>query len=88
MENEEIEAVASILTEWNPLGGRAGEVTDLDNYRTEAIDIIFQLHMTPNAAVERIVMETLNDAFKLSLTPAECKSAAVKIVTALSSVPV
>jgi hypothetical protein len=44
IEDYEIEEVAKILTEWNPLGDDAKKIKDLNGYRTEAIDIIFNLN--------------------------------------------
>lgn len=44
MNEELIEKVKQILTEWNPLGDYASEVEDLNNYETEAIDILFYLN--------------------------------------------
>ena len=32
-----------ILTDWNPLGNKASKISDLDNYSTEADDIIFNI---------------------------------------------
>jgi hypothetical protein len=40
MEKWEIEEVARVLNEWNPLGEAAEKMKDLDSYGTEAIDII------------------------------------------------
>lgn len=44
MDDELIEKVKLILTEWNPLGDQASQIDDLDNYETEAIDILFYLN--------------------------------------------
>ena len=73
MQDYEIEEVAKILNEWNPLGDDASKIIDLDGYRTEATDIIFHLSIIKNRAnTENIVMEVLNQAFDLSLTKPEC----------------
>jgi hypothetical protein len=40
MEKWEIEEVARVLNEWNPLGEAAEKMKDLGSYGTEAIDII------------------------------------------------
>jgi len=62
-----------MLTTWNPLGDKAKTIGDLDNYRTEAIDILFNLQLTdPNANPARIVQNVLNQAFDLSLSLEEC----------------
>jgi hypothetical protein len=62
-----------MLTTWNPLGDKAKTIGDLDNYRTEAIDILFNLQLAdPNANPARIVQNVLNQAFDLSLSLEEC----------------
>ena len=73
IEDELIEKVMKILTDWNPLGSRASTITDLDNYRTEAIDILchFDSNRT-NTAI--IVREVINQAFDLSLSAQDCAS--------------
>jgi len=73
MNEEKITAVASVLAQWNPLGEGARNVADLDGYRVEAADIIFGLKVRGNSVKpERLVMEVLNQAFDLSLTPQSC----------------
>jgi len=78
IEDELVQKVMKILTDWNPLGSRASTVSDLDNYRTEAIDILchFDLNKT-NTAI--IVREVINQAFDLSLSVADCASVGRKI---------
>jgi hypothetical protein len=62
-----------LLTTWNPLGDKAKTIGDLDNYRTEAIDILFNLQLAdPSANPARIVQNVLNQAFDLSLSLEEC----------------
>jgi hypothetical protein len=62
-----------LLTTWNPLGDKAKTIRDLDNYRTEAIDILFNLQLAdPSANPARIVQKVLNQAFDLSLSLEEC----------------
>ena len=73
MEKYEIEEVAKILNEWNPLGDDAKTIEDLDGYRTEASDIIFNLKM-----------EVLNQAFDLNLTKKECLGPTQKIINVLN----
>ena len=85
MQDYEIEEVAIILNEWNPLGDDASKIKDLDGYRTEAIDIIFQLSISKNRTKpENIVMEVLNQAFDLSLTKSECVGPTQKILNILN----
>lgn len=85
MEDYEIDEVAKILTEWNPLGDDAKKIKDLNGYRTEAIDIIFNLEINKNRAnAEKIVMEVLNQAFDLILTENECLGSTQKILNVLN----
>jgi hypothetical protein len=81
MNEEQITAVASILSQWNPLGEGARNVTDLDGYRAEAIDIIFGLKARGNSVKpERLVMEVLNQAFHLNLPFQSCVVPAQQIL--------
>jgi hypothetical protein len=84
MNEEKITAVASVLAQWNPLGEGARDVADLDGYRVEAADIIFGLKVRGNSVKpERLVMEVLNQAFDLSLTPQSCIVPAQEIAAVL-----
>jgi phenylacetate-coenzyme A ligase PaaK-like adenylate-forming protein len=84
MEDYEIEEVAKILTEWNPLGDDAKKIKDLNGYRTEAIDIIFSLKVYKNrTSAENIVMKVLNQAFNLFLTKNECIGPTQQILNVL-----
>jgi len=82
MEDYEISEVAKILSEWNPIGDDAGRVNDLDGYKTESADIIFELEMSgmSNARVKKVVMQVLNEAFDIELTENECSDAANRII--------
>ena len=85
MQDYEIDEVAKILTDWNPLGDDAKKIKDLNGYRTEAIDIIFNLEIKKNRAnAENIVMEVLNQAFDLNLTENECLGSTQKILNVLN----
>ena len=85
MQDYEIDEVAKILTDWNPLGDDAKKIKDLNGYRTEAIDIIFNLEINKNRAnAEKIVMEVLNQAFDLNLTENECLGSTQKILNVLN----
>ena len=85
MQDYEIDEVAKILTDWNPLGDDATKIKDLNGYRTEAIDIIFNLEIKKNRAnAENIVMEVLNQAFDLNLTENECLGSTQKILNVLN----
>ena len=86
MEDYEVSEVAKILNEWNPLGDDAGRVNDLDGYKTESADILFELEMSRlnNARVKKVVMQVLNEAFDIELTESECSVAANRIIGILS----
>ena len=86
MEDYEIFEVAKILSEWNPLGDDTGRVNDLDGYKTESADILFELEMSRlnNARVKKVVMQVLNEAFDIELTESECSVAANRIIGILS----
>ncbi|MEN6620455.1 MAG: hypothetical protein ABFD50_02745 [Smithella sp.] len=84
MKEEQIAAVANVLAKWNPLGEGARNVADLDGYRVEAADIIFGLKVRGNSnKPELLVMEVLNQAFDLSLTPQSCIAPAQEIAVIL-----
>jgi len=78
IQDELIQNVMKILTDWNPLGSRVSTISDLDNYRTEAMDILchFDLNET-NAAI--IVREVINQAFNLSLSARDCATVGRKM---------
>ena len=86
MEDYEISEAAKVLSEWNPLGDDAERVKDLDGYKTEATDILFELEMSgmKNARVKKVVMQVLNEAFDIELTESECSDAANRIIGILS----
>ena len=86
MEDFEISEVAKVLSEWNPLGDDAERVNDLDGYKTESIDILFELEMSSmnNVRVRKVVMQVLNEAFGIELTENECSDSANKIIGILS----
>jgi hypothetical protein len=50
MGDYEISEVAKVLSEWNPLGDDAERVNDLDGYKTESIDILFELNAYPGSS--------------------------------------
>lgn len=80
MSETTIDLVAQILNEWNPLGDKAHTVTDLNGYRTEAIDIISVSGLKVlGHTIESAVMTVINQAFHLSLSQPECKEPARRI---------
>jgi len=82
MEDFEISEVAKVLSEWNLLGDDAERVNNLDGYKTESIDILFELDMSSmnNARVKKVVMQVLNEAFNIELTENECSDATNRII--------
>ena len=83
--NDQIQNVMTLLVKWNPLGDRANSIHDLDNYRTEAIDILFQ-HGLAGSKVNsaRVVRDVINQAFDLSLSIGECSDIGGKIKAIIS----
>ena len=78
---EHIQKTMKVLTNWNPLGDRASDIKDLDNYRTEAIDILFHLTLrSTSAEASTVIRDVLNEAFDMSLSREECSNAANDIV--------
>ena len=70
---EQIRKTMDLLATWNPLGDRAMTIGDLNNYRTEAIDILFHLRLVGSSAnAAGMVREVMNQAFDLSLSLEEC----------------
>lgn len=59
MNKKHIKRLKDILSEWNPLGDRATQINDLENYETEATDILF--HINKKNSVEQI---SKNDKFR------------------------
>ena len=87
MEDEIIKKVKLVLNEWNPLGENASKIEELNEYETEAIDILFyiDLEVTSKRPVEvkkqiqKYVKEILTEAFNIDLTNEECREPAEKI---------
>ena len=88
MEEKKIQEVMNILTEWNPLCDEAFDIPDLDNYRTEAIDILFHIdfqNANTEAKVITLIKNILNEAFDLILTREDCIEAGEKIYKIIKS---
>jgi hypothetical protein len=80
MDEITIEKVKQILTQWNPLGERASLIEDLNEYETEAIDILFHLNFSnSHSEATNLVQTVLNQAFDLELTREDCQGEADKI---------
>ena len=80
IQEEQIQKVMKILSDWNPLGDCAATVPALDGYKTEAIDILFEIDLrSTKSNVLNIVRTLLNEAFDLTLDKAECIEPAKRI---------
>ena len=82
MEEILIQEVMKVLADWNPLDEDASDIPDLDNYRTEAIDILANIDLenannTPK--ISTVIKNILNEAFDMFLTRDECKPIAKQI---------
>ena len=44
MKKKHIERLKNILGEWNPLGDMASQISDLEYYETEVMDILFHIN--------------------------------------------
>lgn len=75
-------AIQKILAEWNPLGPAAEDVRDLDDYESEAGDILFAMELH-GMSVKRAVAAVLEEAFLLDLDDAELAHYSRKIEAAL-----
>ncbi len=81
MSQHHITEVQKILTDWNPLGERSTQIHDLDNYRTEAVDIIF--HARNRRTLEELtsmIQTILFQAFELETNESDSRTAANKIL--------
>ena len=87
MEQEIIDQVKLVLNTWNPLGKNAIKIKDLNEYETEAIDILFfiETEITSKRPVEvkkkiqRLINEIISESFRIDLDNEECSKAAEKI---------
>ena len=92
MKQEKIEKIKSILKHWNPLGNRKDSISDLNDYETEALDIIFNLEIDydfPEKSISKnqlsiIIKEVLNQAFNLHLTNSDCEDCSTQILKILN----
>ena len=92
MNEEHIRKVKEILIQWNPLREQSGNISDLNDYETEAVDIIshinteihFKKTNNPKKRVQIIIKEVLNEAFNLWLTDKDCEQASESIYQVLN----
>ena len=83
--------IQRVLTKWNPLGDRAIQITDLNDYEIEATDIVFHcnFNMSPikikdsKKRVHEIVKDVLEGAFDPNLSDKECEKPVEEILKIL-----
>ena len=64
MDDEQIEKVKIVLTDWNPLGDQILKIEDLDNYQIEAEDILFQINKKSSTdRINKIMTDVISQAF-------------------------
>ena len=82
--DEQLEEIAQVLENWNPLGSKVKSVIDLDGYSTEAKDIAFGLTIAETEInVAEMISDVLNEAFYLDLSIDDCLEAAELIAAIL-----
>jgi hypothetical protein len=69
-EDEKIIEISKILTAWNPLGDHAAALKDLDNYQTEAVDIMSVTNLYGHSP-KKAVSEIKREAFLIDLEKTE-----------------
>lgn len=77
-EDEKIIEISKILTAWNPLGERAAAMKDLDNYQTEAVDIMSVINFH-GYSPKKVVSEIIREAFLIDLEKTEFNHYSSKI---------
>ena len=90
-EDEISKEIMGVLNDWNPLGENAKHIPDLNNYESEANDIIyfydddfqFPKYKDKKTKVLKVVRKIINEAFNLGLTEDECKIPSDKIFNIL-----
>ncbi|GAA3624193.1 DUF1871 family protein [Flavivirga jejuensis] len=85
MNKRHIEKLKDMLSEWNPLGEQANQISDLDNYDIEATDILF--HIDKKNSVEQIskmVRSVLEQAFDIDVETKKSLEIANKIYLMLN----
>ena len=83
-EDEKTTEIGKILTAWNPLGDRAAAVNDLNNYQTEAMDIVSVMELY-GYSPKKAVSEVLQEAFLIDLDKKELDHYSHRIKVVLAS---
>jgi hypothetical protein len=87
MEDEILNKVKHVLNDWNPLGEYASKIHDLNEYETEANDILFYIDFEITSKrpaevkkqIQKLVKDVLTQAFNIDLTNEECRIPTEKI---------
>ncbi len=82
-EDEKAIEIGKILTEWNPLGDGAAAVNDLNNYETEAMDILSVMELYGYSPM-KAVSEVLQEAFLIDLEEKELEHYSNRIKAVLA----
>ena len=68
MNKKHIERLKGILSEWNPLGDEASGISDLENYETEATDILFHINIKYSVKqISKMIKTVLGQAFGINV---------------------
>ena len=83
-EDEKAIEIGRILTEWNPLGDAAETVKDLNNYETEAFDILWAMDLFGDT-LEKAVAVVLGQSFRIELESSDLGNCCEKIRAVLGN---
>ena len=81
-EDDKVQEICKILTEWNPLGARANTVEDLNDYEIEARDILWAMDLHGDT-VKKAVGMVLAQAFNIELDELELERYSKRIAALL-----
>jgi hypothetical protein len=80
MNEEHISELKKLLTEWNPLGKYADRIPDLNDYETEACDILFFLNSKSSVQkIDKMITEVVSQAFNIDIDPQKSLECAQKV---------
>ena len=80
MTEKQIEKVKAVLTEWNPLGEDSIKVEDLNNYHTEAIDILFFINKKCSVdRIDKVMKGIISEAFNINYDLGDTRQFALRI---------
>ena len=82
-EDEKAIEIGKILAHWNPLGDGAADVNDLNNFESEAGDILWVMELY-GYSVKKAVSEVLQEAFLIDLDKKELEHYSNRIKGILS----